>query len=81
MLVAISILYVYKFVWVPAVSPIQIVHAAAEPTPTPVNLVENPGFESGNTGWDLWDGVSVFSQLHRQTISGDLKHSLHRRVQ
>ncbi|MGO4699271.1 hypothetical protein AB4Z50_34025 [Paenibacillus sp. 2TAB26] len=35
MLVAFSILYVYKFVWVAAVSPIQIVHAAAEPTPTP----------------------------------------------
>ena len=31
------------------------------PTPTPVNLVGNPGFESGNTGWDLWDDASVVS--------------------
>ncbi|WP_256761025.1 heparin/heparin-sulfate lyase HepB [Cohnella sp. WQ 127256] len=32
--------------------------ATADNAPTPVNLVVNPGFESGDTGWEFWDNAT-----------------------
>jgi len=39
--------------------------SSSTPPPTAVNLVQNAGFESGATGWDLWGGSSVVSSNAR----------------
>ncbi|UKS30893.1 S-layer homology domain-containing protein [Paenibacillus sp. HWE-109] len=40
------------------VSDISVSSQTYSVAPTPENLVVNPGFESGDTGWEFWDGAS-----------------------